>query len=645
MKFPKLTIHNFLAITDAEINLSDRGLIAIQGDNKADTSANSNGCGKSSIADALSWCWFGVTARGVSGDDVINDDAKKDCYVRCEAVEGAITYTVTRYRKHKTGKNNLTIKSNDGLKEVDLTKGTDKLTQEVANTIIGCSLDVFNASIYAGQEKMPDLPAMTDKALKMLVEEAAGVTVLEEAYKKARERVTEAKNRLDRVETSLADAERQEELLRSHVSAAEAQIDEWDKNRDERQHSAKVNVQSIILRLRSLKEDIEIVDVAAIDEAIRTCDQKVAAVSGENATLGTLQSAAAAAQSKLYAANANVKSSGAARDAASLRAASVANRIGAPCSECGRPLTTAELGAAQEAANKLLRQAVESVQTAETEATKAQIEFDTAMTALNDFKAGMTDISAIMSERAVQEKKRHAYDALVSQQQLMANQAKTLASTMKAIGEEANPHRETVERLSKSHKDAVAAVKKAQELLVEENKNLAIEDQVAKVYSPAGVRAHILDEVTPFLNAQTTKYLSTLSDGNIEAVWSTLTPDKKGNLKERFAIDVTNATGGKSFKSFSGGEKRKARIAAAMALQDLVATRATKPIDLFIGDEIDDALDTSGLERLMTILEDKARERGTVLVISHNELRDFIRQILTVEKLPNKTTRVVEGTV
>lgn len=47
------------------------------------------------------------------------------------------------------------------------------------NAIVGCSADVFTSAVYAGQERMPDLPSMTDKTLKMLIEEAAGIEVLE----------------------------------------------------------------------------------------------------------------------------------------------------------------------------------------------------------------------------------------------------------------------------------------------------------------------------------------------------------------------------------------------------------------------------------------------------------------------------------
>jgi DNA repair exonuclease SbcCD ATPase subunit len=147
-----------------------------------------------------------------------------------------------------------------------------------------------------------------------------------------------------------------------------------------------------------------------------------------------------------------------------------------------------------------------------------------------------------------------------------------------------------------------------------------------------------MDDVTPFLNQRTAHYLGTLSDGNITATWTTLVPNAKGELKEKFSIEVENTMGGKRFGLQSGGEKRKVRIACALALQDLVATRATKPIELFLGDEIDDALDEAGLERLMQVLEEKAKERGSVFVISHNSLRDWIPQVIEIEKKAGETT-------
>lgn len=125
------------------------------------------------------------------------------------------------------------------------------------------------------------------------------------------------------------------------------------------------------------------------------------------------------------------------------------------------------------------------------------------------------------------------------------------------------------------------------------------------------------------------KYM--LVDGNITAEWSTMDVTKKGEYRDKFNISVQKKGSSKSFQTLSGGEKRKVRIACSLALQDLVSNRASKNIDLFIGDEIDDALDTAGLERLMGILESKARERGTVLIISHKEMKSWFRETITLE--------------
>jgi DNA repair exonuclease SbcCD ATPase subunit len=219
----------------------------------------------------------------------------------------------------------------------------------------------------------------------------------------------------------------------------------------------------------------------------------------------------------------------------------------------------------------------------------------------------------------------------------------TYVDKMKSVMTEANPELRVVEHITEAIKLNQEELEAAEGAIAELEKEAEVANAVVKVFSPAGVRAHILDTVTPFLNDRTSDYLSALSDGNIHAIWTTITTTTKGDLREKFNIEVSNDKGGKSFKSLSGGEKRKVRLATMLALQDLVASRATKPIGLWIGDEIDHALDEAGLERLMGILDRKARERGTVLVISHNSLSDWVDNVVTVTKRDGVST--IEGSL
>lgn len=642
MKFGKLTIENFLAISSAEVNLADRGLVGIQGVNHLDSSASSNGSGKSSIADALCWCWFGVTARGSSGDEVINDEAGKNCRVVSVLEDGHLTYTATRHRKHKTGKNTFTLTVHDGLTETDLTKGTDKLTQEVAGQILGCSLDVFVGSIYAGQEKMPDLPSMTDKQLKVLIEEAAGVTVLEGAYQKARENANEAAKKVVTLEASV-------QSISDKIAWVDGQIEDqkkaaaaWKKNQADEIDRKKAEAAAVVPVLKKYQEDIAAMQALKLEHQITAVDARIAAVKSENDELARLERELADAASQLALKQKALSDAVHRQGVYKAEVATVEHKIGCPCGECGRPLTEKELEGVKKAATDKLDTQTKEVGRIDAEVKEALDRVTRAEKARNDFKATMTDISAATAERARLGSELANYNELLRQQAASVAQAKALRDKIAELSAAANPHEATIVKLTEERDKLKVQLDGEEKKLKAARDEVELENAVVKVFGPAGVRTRILDEVTPFLNAQTSKYLSTLSDGNIDATWTTLTKNSKGDLKEKFSIDVSNATGGKIFKALSGGEKRKVRIAAALALQDLVATRATKPIDLFIGDEIDDALDPAGLERLTVILEEKARERGSVFVISHNELRDHIKQVLLVEKMPDKTTKVTE---
>src|SRR5262249_25617557 len=135
--------------------------------------------------------------------------------------DGDTVYEVTRHRKHATWKNALRIMQWNPAAGYpltpgkDITKATPKEQAQQIEEIMGCSYEVFKAAIYAGQEDMPDLPKMTDKQLKVLIEEASGTDRLERAYVLALKKenavagqLTAARGLLDQTKARLEDAHR-----------------------------------------------------------------------------------------------------------------------------------------------------------------------------------------------------------------------------------------------------------------------------------------------------------------------------------------------------------------------------------------------------------------------------------------------------
>ena len=127
MDILSVSIRNFLIVGQADIDLSNRGLCRIAGENSDDTTSSSNGAGKSSIIEGLYWALFGETLRNIkSADGVVNNRVGKDCSVAVCLHEEGTRYRIERYRKHSKHKNNLYLYIND----VDSRGKDNKETQQ-----------------------------------------------------------------------------------------------------------------------------------------------------------------------------------------------------------------------------------------------------------------------------------------------------------------------------------------------------------------------------------------------------------------------------------------------------------------------------------------------------------------------------------
>lgn len=641
MYFGELSIKNFLVIGEAEVDLHNCGLTLIEGRNEDDESANSNGAGKSSLVDALCWCLYGVTGRGVSGDAVINKKAKKECVVGVEVwTEGLNCYYIERGRKSKRLGNNLIVQhvivdGNDVGSGCELTKTTVADTQALVNDLLGCSYEIFTSSIYAVQEKMPDLPALTDKALKTLIEEAAGIDKLQKAseiahakYQDCVRLTTETQGRIENLTSELSNNKK---LLDDVVYERETHIRNATLERAQQ------------LRYKDLLES-ELKKASALPvEAVEAIEKKKAEIQAKideysfiEAKGAEKQRLAMSAQSHCVMTKKEIEKEKEKIADLNKEINNLEAKIGTHCSECGKVYQAEDLETAKKAietqiANKT-KEVLKQIEDFKNQVAEAKVLAKDA----EDFKKSMPSVTKLMSAmNELNERLKKNQDVqfqIDTQKRELQNLKKTIEATEEVTVKGETPYNKTIKTLEES----IAKLEKDKKERESEHEKYAEQQKIAEavdeLYSRKGIRAHILDTVTPFLNERTAFYLNTLSDGEITATWQTLTKTAKGDFKEKFSIDVQSVKGANCFAGLSGGEKRKVRVATSMALQDLVASRAKKPIDLYIADEVDHALDASGLERMMSILEEKAKQFGTALVISHNSLRDWIDNSIVVTK-------------
>lgn len=636
MKIAAVDGEDFLTLDHVSFDLDDQGLVLVQGENLDDSAATSNGAGKSSLMDLVSWVLWGTTARGSSGDAVIRDGTSKASgFVNLFDETTGKIWTVSRSRRK--GKGTLTV--NDG--KSDLTLGTEKLTQALIESIVGCTEEVFNASVYMGQENLVDLPRMTDRQLKTIVEEAAGVVVLERAYERARSHWNVAVTdhaahckKLDSIERELA-------VHTALVDREKIAVSDFDARRTDKIK----NIEGSFTVLRASKAAVEanispsIIQITAHEITVLQAD--LMGFDAERARESELNDALSKAKSVVASKQAVLKGAVSAVLSCKQALEDVTNAIGTSCGDCGTIMTEEHVCTARDNANKRLTRAASTLRAQQGEHVSAVSLAEDAQTALSAFRSAMRDPSKLAAELKTQRERLDAQNQFVRERDRIQNEMDKLSAEALAALGESNPHKSEVLKLE-THQiwlqvqvnDVRARIKVAEE-------RVAHTLQASQVFGPAGVRAHILDTVTPYLNERTSEYLSMLSDGVITANWTTLVRNAKGELREKFSIEVAHSAGSRGFNELSGGEKRKVRLACVLALQDLVASRATKPFGLFVADEIDHALDDAGLERLTTVLQAKAAVTGTVIVISHNAMDSYIPKVWQITKKDGKSSLAV----
>jgi DNA repair exonuclease SbcCD ATPase subunit len=581
----KVVINNFFSVQETTLYLKDKGLVSIEGDNQDDSSADSNGAGKSTIINAILWCNYGhVGKEEVKADEIVNDKAGKNCMVQCLWEDGSIQYLITRYRKHSKFKNDIRVEQKHGDGEwKDITKATAPAIQAQIDEILGQDLATFEANCFARQKHALDIPAMKDKALKELLEKTLPFDDLAACFELASKRLADHKVLISVKERKVSNLKREAEVFRSEGKEAATAANNYSGAVDFK--NAQIDV---AINAEKQKFVCNAVSLGSIDQL--------------KASENNLQSVVDCYDHRPY--NKIVYRIDDIERA--LRQLEInASKEEAICSSCGQSIADYQARVAHiNNERNILETELNLLQTRKLPLEQDYKDYEDAQTNLTTVKR---QLNGLLESERHNERVQLRIDALEAQKQSLGT----------------NPHLATVKRLSEAYKATKTEVTKLELELQTDKGRLEVLEAVALTYSAKGVRYHILESVTPYLNERTNHYLAQLTDGNIGAVWSTVKRIGSGEFREKFSIEI-KLRKMTSYGILSGGQQRKVQLACFLALQDLIASRATKELSIWCADEIDHALDDAGLQRLMVLLDEKTKAKSTILVISHNPLAEWI---------------------
>lgn len=593
MKITHLKIENFLSVQKANLYLKDKGLVSIEGENLDKTGSDSNGAGKSSIINALLWCLYGSYGKDEAADDVVNSLAGKNCMVQVYVEDlmpfKEAMYRITRYRKHSEFKNKITVEqmwipmaqgeASLGWRDITM---TGKAIQEQINQIMGADETVFRAACFHQQENPIDIPAMSDKELKSLLEKVLPFEEFERGHAKAKEAVAEIKSKINTIKSDItattnqitidiSDKEETCKLFKGYTKEVLHKDKEVDRLIAGKQKAIEVHRLSLC-DFNAVNDEI-----SSYEDAIRACgDSDIGSAAAEVRSL---------------------------RDFIARKEHQITT-LNDKCFTCGQPV---DISVQQNALEREIADLNKSLKKTEEKHKQVSKNFLRASSLI------------VLREELLEKLAKHnSAEASIS---VLENECKLLQGHR--LNPMDNPYQTSLDRLCERLSKSEARLKSLEVELNELQYELEILQAAELALSPKGVRYHLLECVAPKLTNDTNKYLQLLTDGAITAVWSTVSKTSSNEYKEKFSIK-TYMDGRSKFGLLSGGEKRKVRLACFFALQDLIASRATKDIELWIGDEIDLALDEAGMERLMALLEEKSLKNSTILIISHNEMREWV---------------------
>jgi DNA repair exonuclease SbcCD ATPase subunit len=631
MRWTSAIAYNFLSFEEVILQLQNRGLVLVEGKNLTNSKFKSNGSGKSSLLEPLVYGIYGVTSKGLKADEVINLKHGKGTVVVLEGYKGDDLYRIERYRKHPKHKNKVFLFANGK----DISKHSTKETEQDILKLVGLDYNTFVNSVMFSQGGGAGRFAIaTDKEKKEILENLVNLDI----YAKAQ---TIAKARVDKKENELKEKDREKERLDWELS----QVDVLEQQDQQRYESTKqmiereqANIEKLTASLAAYKEEKEYYMENTRKNIITLTAQRDAV--SDNSNLSNFETLRSQAERQVQ----SIKNK---QYQLTLQKDEIVKKYrqidsNSHCPVCGNELDPTHRDQEKNALREQLKPIMLELQSLQAELPAFEEQFNQAHEEYTHARIKRDGIvkeyqkfdSMIKSgEQGLKEYEDYirSYNTHIQQSQNTLEKLQAVSAPQPRTAE-----REAIREKTKVHKHEVLQIQKELDQL----------KTAVKAYSNSGIKSHVLDLVTPFLNKQANQHLSVLSGTDMEITFTTQTANKKGELSDKFDVQLTNAAGGDHYKANSEGEKKRADLAISLALQDHVLSREETATNFVVYDEVFDALDSVGIENVVTLLRERLKVIPTIFVITHSEtLKPLFDKVITVVKNKDGVSTLKEGAI
>jgi DNA repair exonuclease SbcCD ATPase subunit len=559
------------------------GVHFVRGVNEVNPALGSNGASKSTLFDALRWCLFGSTVKGLKNPDVKTWGGSKPARVKLIVDVDGERHTIIR----STKTNGLTIDD-------------EHASQEAVEKLIRMSPAMFDHTLLMGQ----------GEALFLDLGPTPKLNVLSDTLELDRweRRSGEAKARAEMYDKRIADYDNQKCNLEQHLNTldddlrdARQQMQDWERERADRESERDA-------KIKELQKQEKAVDLewGKWDLAYDGAETELRASRKRQQDLIDARNDLVTQEAKLAVKLSAVESS--------LELA----RDRGTCPTCGQKIKGEhkhDLKAKRREAKELGGE-LHDVST-RAEATAEQIE-----------KVKKEIRGFIDKSNDAQDKLTHA----TNRRERIKAELAALTKNAHSDGERENPHSKNVAKARNLIREAKALL-----IVLEKRKGNAHKKSVRARYWVSGfkqLRLYLLQEALDELEAVTNAMLPTVGLDGWRITYDIERENKSGKVTSGLTVAILKPDMNKPvrWESWSGGEAQRLRLVGSIALSEMLLRRAGVECDLLILDEPTQHLSPEGVKDTADLLCDRG-EFNQVWYIDHQAVEsNRFASVLTVTK-------------
>lgn len=592
-----LTITNFGPFVGRQVFTfpSEPGLYFLWGENREEPRLEANGAGKTKLWEALVWCIFGKTSRGLKAGDAANWEAGKGTSVEFvfEVEEPAwMQYTCRR----TWGPISWTLTNGFG-DEFDLAKDSNPLLAALRlemTAFLNCVL------MAQGEPMFLDLKA---EAKASLFAEVMQLDRWIEHAKKASRMAGDQDLVSRRLERELAGVEAQLEQLEG--APLDKLFDDWAEGRARRRQGIEQEYARLIEDDDRLAAEIaqaqKLEDEAreALKEAVKGSDARRVAVKDKKQLVDECLRSADRLKDRVGRALDDLKFW----------------REHDRCPTCGHEPSDEEVSAHRhdheaeaeklerelKAATANLRQAEQALRSAQEAQEGAYLAADRALRRVDDLSARKRDLQR--------------------QREALGKRLDELEDQDEAVAAEVNPYAALLDQQDESRQELRRGRSRLQRQLDDSDSQYRLLQNWARWFKE--IRLNLIGQALTELEIEVNSCVNALGLIGWELRFEVDRETKSGGMQRGFNVAVRSPHNTKPvpWEAWSGGEGQRLRVAAQEGLANLIRSRTGCPLNLEVWDEPTQWMSGQGVTDLLESLRARASAEGRqIWIVDHRSL-------------------------